>query len=79
MWVVIHTCMETTQGISLHSYPYLKLAKTPCFSYYLLCLFFYKIRGQEGGTCSVQGGGQGVWHWWEGTGGGKGGKRMSTM
>jgi hypothetical protein len=38
--VVIHICMETTQGISL--YLYLKLAKTPCFCYYLLCFFFYK-------------------------------------
>jgi hypothetical protein len=24
-----------------------KLAKTPCFSYYLLCFFFYKIGEQE--------------------------------
>jgi hypothetical protein len=36
IWVVIHICMETTQEISLYSYLYLKLAKTPCFSYYLL-------------------------------------------
>jgi hypothetical protein len=42
--VVMHIHMETTQGISLHSYLYLKLAKTPCFSYYLLCFFFYKIQ-----------------------------------
>jgi hypothetical protein len=47
MWVVIHMCMETTQGISLYSYPYLKLAKTPCFIYYLKCFFFYKISEQE--------------------------------
>jgi hypothetical protein len=32
MWVVILMCIETTQGISLCSYPYLKLAKMPCFS-----------------------------------------------
>jgi hypothetical protein len=48
--VVIHICMETTQGISL----YLKLAKILCFSYYLLCFFLYKIREQEGGTGSAQ-------------------------
>jgi hypothetical protein len=30
--VVIHKYMETTQGLSLYSYPYLKLAKPPCFS-----------------------------------------------
>jgi hypothetical protein len=41
--------METTQRISLHSYPYLRLAKTPCFSYYLLCFFFNKIGEQDGG------------------------------
>jgi hypothetical protein len=29
--------METTQGISLYSYFYLKLTKMPYFSYYLLC------------------------------------------
>jgi hypothetical protein len=54
VWVVIHICMETTQGISLYSYIYLKLARTPCFSYYLLFYFFYKIREQEGGTGSAQ-------------------------
>jgi hypothetical protein len=47
IWVVIHIyAWKKTQGISL----YLKLAKTPCFSYYLLSFFFYKIREQEGGT-----------------------------
>jgi hypothetical protein len=44
--------METTQGISLYSYFYLKLAKTPCF-YNLLCFFFYKIGEQEGRTGSA--------------------------
>jgi hypothetical protein len=47
MWVVIHTCMETTLGISLYSYLYLKLAKALCISYYLLCFLFNKIRKQE--------------------------------
>jgi hypothetical protein len=32
-WVVIHMCMGATLGISLHSYPYLKLGKTLCLSY----------------------------------------------
>jgi hypothetical protein len=41
-------CVETIQGISLYSYLYLKLAKIPCFSYYLLYFFFYKeTRGQN--------------------------------
>jgi hypothetical protein len=44
--------METTQGISLYSYFYLKLAKILCFSYYLLCFFFYKIGEQEDRTGS---------------------------
>jgi hypothetical protein len=47
-WVVIHTYMETTQGISLYSSPYLKLAKMPCFCYFLLCFFFNKIEEQGG-------------------------------
>jgi hypothetical protein len=46
--------METTQRLSLYRYPYLKLAKTPCFSYYPLCFFFNKIREQEGRTGSAQ-------------------------
>jgi hypothetical protein len=54
IWVVIHICMETTQRISLYSYPCLKLPKTPCFSYYLLCFFFKKIGEQEGGAGSAR-------------------------
>jgi hypothetical protein len=54
--VVIHICMEAIQGISLCSYLYLKLAKTSCFSYSLLCFFFYKIEEQEVGTGSAGGG-----------------------
>jgi hypothetical protein len=48
--------MEAILGISLYSYPYLKLAKTLCLSYYHLCLLFNKIeaRGVEG-----EGGGRG--------------------
>jgi hypothetical protein len=45
--------METTQGISLYSYLYLKLAK-PQYFYYLLCFFFYIIKEQEGKTGSAQ-------------------------
>jgi hypothetical protein len=48
--------METIQGNSLCSSLYLKLAKTPCFSFYQLCFFFYKIGEQEGGTGSA-------WRW----------------
>jgi hypothetical protein len=40
--------METTQGISLYYYLYFKLVRMPCFSYYLLYFFFYKIGEQEG-------------------------------
>jgi hypothetical protein len=54
IWVVIHICMETTQGFSMYSYLYLKLAKMPCFSFYLLCFSFYKIGEQEGRTGSSQ-------------------------
>jgi hypothetical protein len=47
--------METTQGISLDSYLYLKLAKPPCF-YYLLCFFFCKI-GEKWAEKVLPGGG----------------------
>jgi hypothetical protein len=52
MWVVTHKCMEAMLGISLYSYLYLKLPKTPCLSYYLLYFLFKKIREQEGGRFS---------------------------
>jgi hypothetical protein len=55
--VVIHICIDTTQGISLYSYPHLEVAKMPCFSYYLLCFFFNKFGEQEGGTGSARWGG----------------------
>jgi hypothetical protein len=44
MWVAIHICMETTQGISLYSYLYLKLAKVPCFYYFL---YFFLLQNQR--------------------------------
>jgi hypothetical protein len=47
MWGAINMCMEAMLGISLYSYLYLKLAKTPCLSYYLLWFLFNKI-GEEG-------------------------------
>jgi hypothetical protein len=49
--VVIHMYMKTMLGISLYSYPYLKLSKMLCLSYYCLCLLFNKI-GEEGRTGS---------------------------
>jgi hypothetical protein len=36
MRVVIYMCREAMLGISLYRYPYLKLAKTLCLSYYCL-------------------------------------------
>jgi hypothetical protein len=47
MWVATHKCMEAMLGISLYRYLYLKLTKTLCLSYYLLCFLFNKIREQE--------------------------------
>jgi hypothetical protein len=42
--------MEISQGNSLCSQLYLKLAKMSFFSFFLVSFFFYKIRGQAGGT-----------------------------
>jgi hypothetical protein len=50
--VIIHKCMEAMLGISQYSYPYLKLAKMLCISYYCLCLLFNKI-GEESRTGSA--------------------------
>jgi hypothetical protein len=50
--------MERTQGNSLCSHLYLKLAKMPCFSFSLLYFFFYKIKEQEGRTGCAQGSGR---------------------
>jgi hypothetical protein len=52
MWVATHMCMEAMLGISMCSYLYPKLAKTVCFSYYLLCFLYNKI-GEEGGMRSA--------------------------
>jgi hypothetical protein len=46
--ILIHIYMETTQGNSLCTYRQFKLAKTSCFSFYLLCFFIYKIGEREG-------------------------------
>jgi hypothetical protein len=60
--VAIHVCMEITRGISLYSYLFLKLAKTPCFSHYLLCVFFCKNRRTRGWNrfCPEAGGRRGI-------------------
>jgi hypothetical protein len=60
--VVIHMCMEAMLEISLYSYPYLKLAKMLCLSYYLLCFLFNEI-GEEGRTGSAWKHGAGVGGW----------------
>jgi glycosyltransferase involved in cell wall biosynthesis len=54
MWIAIHKCMEAVVGFCLYSYLYLKLAKAPCLSYYLLCFLFNKIREQESRTGFAQ-------------------------
>jgi hypothetical protein len=52
MWVIIQVCIEAMLGISLYSYLYLKLPQMLCYSYYLLCFLFNKIREKEGQTGS---------------------------
>jgi hypothetical protein len=50
--VVIYMFMEAMLGMSLYSYPYVKLANTLCVSYYCLRLLFNKI-GEKGRTSSA--------------------------
>jgi hypothetical protein len=58
MWVAIHLCMEAMIEITLYGYPYLKLAKVLCLSYFL----FNKI-GEESRArfclAAREGGGEG--------------------
>jgi hypothetical protein len=67
MWVVIHMCTEATLGIALYSYPYLKLAKMICLSYYVLCFLFKKIKHKR--AEQVLPGKEGVEGEWAGGGG----------
>jgi hypothetical protein len=53
--------METIPGISLYSYLHLKLAKMPCFSYYILCFSFNKIRSKKAEQVLPGGGAGGRW------------------
>jgi hypothetical protein len=69
--------IEKTHRNSRGSYLYLKLAKTSCFSFYLLWFFFYKIGEQEVRKCSAWV--VGCWHQWEGEGGRENGKRINTV
>jgi hypothetical protein len=47
IWVVIYKCMEAMLGISLYRCLYLKLAKTLCLYYYLLCFLFKKSENKR--------------------------------
>jgi hypothetical protein len=71
MWLETHKCLETTLGIFLYSYLYLKLAKMLCLFYYLLCFLFNEIGQLEGRTDSIwkRGKGLGVLRWEERGGG----------
>jgi hypothetical protein len=44
---VIHTCIETTQVISLCTYLFLKLPKLPYFSYYFMFLSSTKLENRR--------------------------------
>jgi hypothetical protein len=46
--VVIHMCMEAMLGIFLYNYPYLKLAKTLCLSYYFYVYSSTKLEKRAG-------------------------------
>jgi hypothetical protein len=72
--VVMHICMETTQGNSMYSYLYLKLPKSHVFLFYLFSFFFFKIREQESGTCT-----EGTVTSGRGEITGKGGRWMNTV
>jgi hypothetical protein len=63
MWVVIHKCMETAQGIPLYSYPYLKLVKTKNAMLFLLSFkFFSSTKSENNREEHVLPGGRGGGH-----------------
>jgi hypothetical protein len=64
IWVVIHMCMEAMLGISLYSYPYLKLAK---FRVFLIIAYVFSSTELEKSAEKVLPGSEG--------GGGKEGSR----
>jgi hypothetical protein len=51
----VYICMETTQGISLCSYLYLKLAKMLFSCSYVLSFLFYKIEKKDSRIVSPHG------------------------
>jgi hypothetical protein len=59
--VVIHMCMETTQGISLYSDLYLNLAKHHAFLFILYV--FSSTKSENKRAEQVLSGGRG-WGWW---------------
>jgi hypothetical protein len=69
--------MEAMLGISLYNYPYLRLAKTLCLSYYCLCLLFNKI-GEECRTVLPVSKGVGGRGRWQGAGGRNGPNNVCT-
>jgi hypothetical protein len=72
--------MEITQGISLCSYLYLKLAKIPCFSNYILCFFLLQNWRTGGQNRFCQGRMRGgVWYRWEEGGSRERGRRVNMI
>jgi hypothetical protein len=60
-WVVLHIYMETTQGISLYSYLYLKLAKNAMFLLSSYVFSSTKLEHRRGFGTDRKG-------WWPGKG-----------
>jgi hypothetical protein len=75
LWDVIYLCTEAMLGISLYSFLYLKLVKTPCLSHYCICILFNKTRAKGRTGCASK------WVGWgeEGRGGGQRGEMAQTM
>jgi hypothetical protein len=59
-------------GNNTRNLPLSQTSKNPCFSYYLLFFFFYKIIEQKGRTGSVQ-------RWREGAGGKQGAGEVAQI
>jgi hypothetical protein len=69
VWVVIHICMETTQGIFLYSYLYLKLAKCHVFLIIFYVFSSTKLENKRADQVLLEGKGEGERRYvWRGDG-----------
>jgi hypothetical protein len=64
IWVVIHICLETTQGISQYGYLHLRLAKAPRFFKKIIFYVFSSTKSEN--RRAIEAGEGKKWGGWRG-------------